>query len=158
VLGFAADQFDRNGYVSNRQIIDISGDGPNNQGIPVTMARDAVLARGIVINGLPLMTREGFTNRYHLENLDEYYFHCVIGGLGSFVLPVLTWEEFPKAVRQKLVMELAGLTLPTPDNQFIQTSRTQSVRVIKVAGNPGDYDCLIGEKQWRLRQDLYSDP
>jgi len=135
-LDYAAARFDGNGFTSLRQVIDVSGDGPNNQGRPVTLARDDVLARGIVINGLPLMTREGLGSQWHLDDLDEYYRHCVIGGPTAFVIPVLEWRHFPQAVRRKLVLELAR-------RRQVPVIRANLVR----AGSPG-YDCLIGEKIW----------
>lgn len=149
-INFAANSLDANEYVSNRRIIDVSGDGPNNQGAPVTLARDEALAKGIVINGLPLMTREGMGSPFQLDDLDLYYEHCVIGGPGSFVLPVLTWEEFPAAVRQKLILELAGRVLP-------ETNPAPVIRVNSGATEDG-YDCLIGEKIWQQRRWMWSDP
>ena len=121
-IEFAAASLDKNDYVSNNRIIDISGDGPNNQGLPVTLARDAALAKNIVINGLPLMTREGSGSQFHIENLDVYYENCVIGGPASFVLPVLTWRSFrPPCARSSfwnwrgmLRWALSGLTAPGP--------------------------------------------
>ena len=139
----SANSFEGNGFTSNRRIIDISGDGPNNSGRPVLEAREAALERGIVINGLPLMTREGMGIQFQLDDLDDYYRHCVIGGLGSFVIPVKEWQEFPTAVRRKLVLELAGET---------------SLPVIKTAvtGKTADgYDCLIGEKIWQRFMNQY---
>jgi len=133
---FAAKRFDGNGFASLRQVIDVSGDGPNNQGRPVEPARDEVLAKGIVINGLPLMTREGMGSQWHLDDLDEYYRHCVIGGPGAFVIPVLEWSQFPQAVRRKLVLELA-------QQRQVPPARANLIRV----GSP-EYDCLIGEKIW----------
>lgn len=149
-INFAANSLATNEYVANRQIIDISGDGPNNQGVPVTLARDEAVANGIVINGLPLMTREGMGSPFQLDDLDLYYEHCVIGGPGSFVVPVLTWEEFPAAVRQKLILELAG-GVAAPD---------KPLRIIKVnSGATEDgYDCLIGEKIWQQRRWMWSEP
>ena len=129
-------RIETNGITSRRRVIDISGDGPNNSGPPVTGARDRALAKGMVINGLPLMTREGMGARFHLEDLDEYYRHCVIGGPGSFVVPVVDWEEFPEAVRRKLVQELAG----TEEPQIRKASFTGATEY--------GYDCLIGEKIW----------
>ena len=140
-IDYAAWSFDGNGYQGLRQVIDVSGDGPNNQGRPVTDARDAALARGVVINGLPLMTREGMGAQWHLDDLDLYYRACVIGGPASFVVPVREWSEFPTAVRLKLVQELAAAPPPTP----------MTPRVIRaefhVPQRP-EYDCLIGEKIW----------
>ncbi|MEM9048719.1 MAG: DUF1194 domain-containing protein [Pseudomonadota bacterium] len=143
-LGFAAKLFTDNGFEGLRQVIDVSGDGPNNQGEPVVPTRDAVLAQGIVINGLPLMTREGMGSQWHLDDLDDYYRECVIGGPMAFVIPVLDWDEFAAAVKRKLVLELAGRAPPvTPE--LIQASDARE-----------GYDCLIGEKIWeRLRQDWW---
>jgi hypothetical protein len=130
-------RIETNGISSRRRVIDVSGDGPNNDGYPVTGARDRALTKGIIINGLPLMTREGMGLRFQLDDLDEYYRHCVIGGPGSFVLPVIEWEEFPEAVRRKLVLELAD---------------TNEARVYEAAftgATAQGYDCLIGEKIWQ---------
>ncbi|MEM1298564.1 MAG: DUF1194 domain-containing protein [Pseudomonadota bacterium] len=134
-LDHAADLFDGNGFYGLRKVIDISGDGPNNMGRPVTAARDRAIARGIVINGLPLMTREGLGMMWHLEDLDLYYRHCVIGGPGSFVIPVNSWDEFGPAIQRKLVLELVGA------EPQIRPARFRGAR-------PDGYDCLIGEKIW----------
>ncbi|MEM7269818.1 MAG: DUF1194 domain-containing protein [Pseudomonadota bacterium] len=131
VLDYAAHSFTENGFESWRTVIDVSGDGPNNMGLPVDRVRDRVLKDGVVINGLPLMTKEGLGMQWHLDDLDKYYEACVIGGPGSFVIPVLEWEEFPAAVRRKLVLEIAGDTPKVVPAQFAE---------------PVDYDCLIGEK------------
>jgi hypothetical protein len=130
----AAASFDGNGFAGWRQVIDVSGDGPNNHGRPVEDARDAALARGIVINGLPLMTDEGIGRQWHLADLDRYYRDCVIGGPAAFVIPVKDWSEFVFAVRQKLVLEFVGPAVP----------------LIRVQHDPGlpKYDCLIGERIW----------
>ncbi|MDA4844287.1 DUF1194 domain-containing protein [Hoeflea poritis] len=136
-ITYAADSIDTNNFEALRRVIDISGDGPNNEGGPVTGARDAALARGMIINGLPLMTREGMGARFHLEDLDDYYHNCVIGGPGSFVIPVTDWDEFPEAVRRKLVLELAG-TEVMPVHKAQYTGLTDA-----------GYDCLIGEKIWQ---------
>lgn len=127
-LRWAADSIDTNAFAGLRRVIDVSGDGPNNQGGLVTDARDAVVADGIVINGLPLMTRDGLGARWHLDDLDDYYRACVIGGPGAFVIPVTDWTEFALAVRRKLVLEIAG-ALPVQDPVT-------------------SYDCRIGEKIW----------
>lgn len=116
-----------------RQVIDVSGDGPNNSGNPVEPARDKAIEAGIVINGLAIMVRPSGAP----GGLDKYYADCVVGGPGSFVLPVHNIEDFAIAVRRKLVMEISGLTPPAT--------------VKKVANTPRS-DCLIGEKQW---QDIF---
>ncbi len=49
--------FETSGHRGIRRVIDVSGDGANNQGPPVTTARDQVLEKGITINGLPIMLK-----------------------------------------------------------------------------------------------------
>ncbi|WP_132657832.1 MULTISPECIES: DUF1194 domain-containing protein [unclassified Rhizobium] len=118
-------------YRSNREVIDVSGDGPNNSGDPVTPARDTALGTGAVINGLAIMLRPSEVP----EGLDKYYADCVIGGPGSFVLPVHKIEDFAVAVRRKLVWEISGLEPPA--------------QVRKIAANQPTTDCLVGEKLWQ---------
>ncbi len=132
-LLFSARLFDDNGFTAFRRVIDVSGDGPNNHGGPVLDARDRTVAEGIVINGLPLMTRDGFGGMWHLDDLDQYYLNCVIGGPGAFVIPVYDWSQFAAAVRRKLVLEIAGLPPRIVPAQMAA---------------PSTYDCLIGEKIW----------
>ena len=130
---FAADSFEDNGFNGLRRVIDISGDGPNNQGRPVLRARDVVLARGITINGLPLMTSDALSSLWGLPDLDLYYTDCVIGGPGAFVIPVHGWSQFADAVRRKMVLEIAAGPV--------------ALQPLPVSGRPA-YDCLIGEKMW----------
>ncbi len=103
-IDHAATLFADNGYDGQRQVIDISGDGPNNNGRPVAVARDAALAAGVVINGLPIMIRPSSP----FVSLDRYYADCVIGGPGSFLLPVNDRDQLAEAIRRKLVQEVAG--------------------------------------------------
>lgn len=140
-IRFARDSIASNQYDGLRKVIDVSGDGPNNAGPIVTRARDAALADGIVINGLPLMTRDGAGRAWHLDDLDAYYRACVIGGPGAFVIPVLDWSEFALAVRRKLVLELVdahGDTNLWPAEE--------------------SYDCLIGEKLWEEFRRIWGAP
>ena len=130
-IDFARQDMRSNDFEGLRQVIDISGDGPNNDGKPVTEARDETVADGIVINGLPLMTFDG-TSPWGIADLDVYYQSCVIGGPGAFVVPVTDWAEFPLAVRRKIVLELADIS-----GTFHQT---------RSGATPTGYDCLIGEK------------
>lgn len=139
LLLFAADLFAESPYRGLKRVIDISGDGPNNQGPLVSAARDTVVEQGITINGLPLMTHGSSISVYDLANLDLYYQHCVIGGPGAFMIPVNDWSQFPEAVRRKLVLELANA--PVADAAVHLASAT-----------PADAsDCEIGEKMWRNR-------
>ncbi|NRB30591.1 MAG: DUF1194 domain-containing protein [Rhizobiaceae bacterium] len=141
-LDYSRRSFDTNGFTASRRVIDISGDGPNNSGGPVLEARQRALDAGIVINGLPLMTRDGIYSRFDLPDLDNYYRECVIGGPASFVIPVTRWDQFPTAVRQKLIQELAAIEPAEPMVKRIAFHQK---------AEPA-YDCLIGEKMWRQRR------
>ncbi|HET8727862.1 MAG TPA: DUF1194 domain-containing protein [Alphaproteobacteria bacterium] len=129
-LGFAAGLFDGNAFEGQRRIIDISGDGPNNRGPSVIPVRDAVVARGIVINGLPVMLKDDGPAGGDLLAL--YYEDCVIGGSGAFLIPVNEPEHFAEAIRRKLVLEIAG----SPATAVAVAQRAQTPRI----------DCLIGER------------
>ncbi|MEM7753119.1 MAG: DUF1194 domain-containing protein [Pseudomonadota bacterium] len=130
-IQFAMEDMEINDFDGLRRVIDISGDGPNNSGGSVETARDKAVAAGFVINGLPLMTQDGNTF-WSLDDLDLYYEACVIGGPGAFVIPVWEWQEFPLAVRRKIVLELVG------PPEALLPART---------GRRWDgYDCFIGEK------------
>src|SRR6266702_820693 len=86
-LQFAKPMFDSSGYNGLRRVIDVSGDGVNNMGPPVTLMRDDVLGSGITINGLPIILKRRYG--YSADaNLDIYYEDCVIGGPGSFVIAI----------------------------------------------------------------------
>ena len=134
---FAMPLFESNPYPGLRRVIDISGDGPNNNGAPVTPARDIALAKGITINGLPIMVKEPSYSTMDIENLDWYYEDCVIGGPGAFVVAIKDREKFKEAIRTKLLLEVAGRTPERP--------------VIPVAEKEPRVSCLIGEKIWQDR-------
>jgi hypothetical protein len=137
-LYFAANYFNISPVTGRRRAIDISGDGPNNIGAPVEPARDEIVARGITINGLPLLLRPSLTDdAFGVRALDIYYQDCVIGGPGAFVVPVVHIEDFGDAIRRKLVLEIAGVA--------------QAPKVV-LAGDvaplvrpPTRTDCLVGE-------------
>jgi len=134
-LDFALPLFDANGFEGVRRVIDISGDGPNNMGPPIVPSRDRVLAAGITINGLPIMIRPSLRAGPASPGLDDYYRDCVIGGSGAFVLPVTELDEMAEAVRQKLILDIAGL--PETEPVMIRVQAGASV------------DCMIGERQRR---------
>ena len=99
-IDYSANLFGRSGVVPTRRVIDISGDGPNNDGRPVTAARDAAVASGITINGLPILEIE--------PHLDMSYRDSVVGGPGAFILAVHDLADFAGAVLRKLLVEVAG--------------------------------------------------
>jgi hypothetical protein len=106
---FALPLFDQDPYRGARRVIDISGDGPNNSGSPIAPARDRALAKGVVINGLPIMMNEYYSS-VDINNLDWYYEDCVIGGPGSFMIPINSREGFKQAILTKLLREIASKT------------------------------------------------
>ena len=113
MLHKASKMFNSSGYDALRRVIDVSGDGPNNSGALVEQARDELLEQGVVINGLPIMSDPAdMPGYYDLANLDMYYRDCVIGGPGSFYIPVTGMKNFAKAIRMKLILEIADLTPP----------------------------------------------
>lgn len=112
-IDFSVGLLHETGFEATRRVIDVSGDGPNNQGREVTRARDDAVAAGIIVNGLPLMIREP-TGPYDIPDLDLYYRDCVIGGPGAFMVPVREAAEFGKAIRTKIVREVAEATMPMP--------------------------------------------
>lgn len=150
-LEFGGDLFAESGFRGMKRVIDISGDGPNNQGAPVDITRNALTAQGITINGLPLMTNGGLASAYDVEDLDRYYNDCVIGGPGAFMIPVNDWSQFPEAIRRKLVLELAG-----PSSRHWAAEEAARPPVVPAQTGPA-YDCLIGEKLWRDRSWIWED-
>lgn len=136
-INFAMPLFEENPYRGLRRVIDISGDGPNNNGEPVTSARDAALEKGVIINGLPIMVKEPSYSTMDIDDLDLYYEDCVIGGPGSFVVSIDDRDKFKEAIRTKLILEVAG--------------RTPERRAVPVAEKEPRVPCLIGEKLWQDR-------
>jgi hypothetical protein len=92
--------FPRSPFRGGRRVIDVSGDGSNNRGRPVTLARDEAIAAGIGINGLPILALE--------PDLDRYYQDNVIGGPGAFVVVARDYETFGEAILKKLITEIAA--------------------------------------------------
>ena len=136
-LRFAKPLFDNSGYRGLRRVIDVSGDGANNDGPLVVPMRDDVLAAGITINGLPIMLKRPHLGTMDIEELDIYYEDCVIGGPGAFVVPIRERAKFIEATRTKLVLEIAGLQ-PAP-------------RVLPASVQVPRISCTIGERRWRER-------
>lgn len=95
---------------ATRRVIDISGDGANNQGRRITDARDDAVAKGVTINGLPLLLKQRTASAYDVEDLDEHYRDCVIGGSSSFMMVVRERSLFAEAIRNKIIREIASRT------------------------------------------------
>jgi hypothetical protein len=105
-LAFSGSLFGGNGFATTTRIVDISGDGANNVGPPVAAMRDALVARGVTINGLPILIRRG-ASTYSIPDLFSYYRDCVTGGAAAFVEPVRRPGEFEDAILRKLAREIA---------------------------------------------------
>ena len=111
-IDFAMERFAAAASRANRRIIDISGDGTNNSGRPVTDARDEALAQGVTINGLAIINDKpnpGYA--FHTQppgGLPEWYRQNVIGGAGAFLRVVEDFHSFADAMTNKLVSEIAA--------------------------------------------------
>ena len=138
-IRYAMPMFVDNGFEGTRRVIDISGDGPNNIGGLVTVARDMALAQGIVINGLPIVNDRMNQFGPQLADLDLYYRDCVIGGPGAFIVVARNFQDFARAVRRKLVLEIAS---PRPAHVPPPLFRRVSM---------GAPPCDAGEKRLRQR-------
>jgi hypothetical protein len=112
-IEFAAAQLERSPFEGSRRTIDVSGDGTNNAGRDVRLARDETLAKGIVINGLVILSdRPVPWNAEHTNppgGLEKYYQDNVIGGPGAFVLVAENFNSFGRAIVKKLIAEIAFL-------------------------------------------------
>lgn len=139
-IDFAVPLFERNDYRGIKRVIDVSGDGSNNQGRPVTAARDDALAQGITINGLPIMLNRPNMGYPDVEPLDAYYSQCVIGGPAAFVIPVRERHQFVDAVKAKILLEVASV--PPQD---------VPARVIPAQVEAPRVSCLFGERMWQQR-------
>jgi len=133
--------FARSPFKAKRRVIDISGDGANNDGAPVLAARERALATGITINGLPIVNdKPSRYGRRQIPNLDYYYIDCVIGGPGAFIIVANGFEDYARAVRRKLILEIAGA---------VPTRQPPPTGFIPAFGNDRP-PCDVGEN---LRQD-----
>ena len=99
-IDYAMRLFPDSPFAGERRVIDVSGDGANNIGRAAAAARDAAVAAGVVVNGLPILALEPY--------LDAYYRDNVIGGPGAFVVAVDSFEHFGDAILNKLITEIAA--------------------------------------------------
>lgn len=162
-IEMAAEMLDTNNLEGTRRAIDISGDGPNNAGRRVDTVRDETVAKGITINGLPIINQaDRWNTRYFLEDLDRYFESCVIGGSGSFVVVAADFQDFARAIRQKLILEIAGIApertaaansrVPSPMKISATSSLMLTQATPPAAGAGYEKGCDIGE---RLRRGIW---
>jgi len=117
--------------VATRRVIDVSGDGPNNDGNPMTEVHEKTIGQNIVVNGLPIMDENA--NGYY-PNLDKYYQACVAGGRGAFVVVVHSFKDFGAAMRRKLILEISENDSPTRE---AQSGEGRAVLLHRIAAEPG---------------------
>ena len=140
--------FRDNGFRSDRKVIDISGDGPNNGGFHVHRTRNRAFDEGITINGLPILNgRPSPLGIPVIQDLDLYYEDCVIGGPGAFIVVAEDLRSFAAAIRRKLIIEIADLTPPRRRTTQIPRFATG---ISPVQLNLELIDCTIGEKHYEL--------
>jgi hypothetical protein len=112
-IDFSVAQLTRSPFEAPRRTIDVSGDGTNNAGREVQLARDEALAKGIVINGLVILSdRQVPWNAEHTNppgGLESYYRDNVVGGPGSFVMVAEDFQSFGRAIIKKMIAEIAAL-------------------------------------------------
>jgi len=117
-IEFAMAQFKRSPFQASRRTIDVSGDGTNNAGRDVRLARDEAVAEGVTINGLVILSQNQVPwNPEHTNppgGLDNYYRENVAGGPGSFVMAAEGFESFGKAIIKKMIAEIALLPAVAP--------------------------------------------
>jgi hypothetical protein len=104
-------ELDKAPLESERQTIDVSGDGTNNAGRDVSAVRDQALGKGIVINGLVILSDSPMPwNPEHTNppgGLAKYYRDNVTGGPGSFVMEAQNFGSFGDAILKKMIAEIA---------------------------------------------------
>jgi hypothetical protein len=100
-INFATPLFLNNGFEGTRLVIDVSGDGAQNEGANTAAARDAAVLAGITINGLPILGEAG---------LQAWYQNNIVGG-GGFLEVAANFTDFETAVTRKIGREIT----PTPE-------------------------------------------
>ena len=123
-IDFSMGLLGESGFEADRHVIDVSGDGTSNQGRPATDARDAALSAGVTINGLAIFNKTAAAQGGYLAlhtnppgGLAKYYRDNVIGGPGSFVLPIDDFNSFDEAMIRKLITEIAAATSQGADER-----------------------------------------
>jgi Protein of unknown function (DUF1194) len=115
-IDFAMGVLARSPYQATRRTIDVSGDGTNNSGRDVTVARDEALAAGVTINGLVILSERPLAwNPEHTNppgGLPNYFRNNVIGGPGAFVIVAEDFNTFGQAIVKKLIAEIAEAQPP----------------------------------------------
>jgi hypothetical protein len=145
---YGAELIERNYIDGTRRTIDISGDGPDNQGTYPSLVREEIAAKGITINGLPIVTDSyggGEWGAYY-GDLFNFYKNCVIAGRGSFALAAEGFADFANAVRRKLVLEISDATPLEDEPRIIRAAAAPFQRQLTPpdATSPGNRENCLG--------------
>ena len=102
-LAFGLQELESNRAAGFRRVIDVSGDGRANDGLPLRAVREEVIEHGVTINGLAILNELPLLGRYFRERL--------IGGEGAFVMVAQDYADFAQAMAVKLVREIRAVPL-----------------------------------------------
>ena len=123
-LEFSGRMLDINAYDGIRKVIDVSGDGRNNQGTHVFQVRDALIDQGVTVNGLAILNED--------LGVDHFYLNHVIGGTGAFLITATDFADFARAIRQKLIREISGPAIAeSPAKPPIQAAEQLAERPVE---------------------------
>jgi hypothetical protein len=144
-MRFGAELIETNNFEGTRRTIDISGDGPDNQGDVPSLTRTEIAAKGITINGLPIITGDYGNGDWgiYYGDIENYYKNCVIAGRGSFAIPAHGFTDFANAVRRKLVLEISDAT-PTGEPAARIIRAAAAPRQLPAPQPPEQGNCISG--------------
>ena len=130
-LAFAMREIASNRFAGIRLVIDLSGDGRNNDGHPLRAVRKEVINQGITINGLAILNE--------LPLLDQYFRDHLIGGERSFFMVAQDYPDFAQAMIEKLVREIGSVPIsenetPVPGTETAQGLFTLPLEDTKAFG------------------------
>ena len=103
---YGANSIKSNLFEGTREVIDLSGDGWDRNGLPAAAGRDQAVKMGVTINGLPILDE-------FRTGLDKFFVENVIGGRGAFSVPANGFEDVFFAIRRKLILEISGMPIKT---------------------------------------------
>jgi len=132
-LGAAAIRSSGKDIAGMRNVIDVTGDGPNNIGKAMTQIRERTIAQGIIVNGLPVMDEAAGG---YFPGLDRYYQACVAGGVGAFVIVVHSYKDFASAMRRKLILEISENDAAAEASKHAEDESTRRALMRRVAAAP----------------------
>ena len=103
-LGHAASVLSE-GPVCDRQVIDVSGDGRNNEGFTPDLAYEHFPLGGVTVNALAV------SGDLTMDEMVGYYSREVIRGPGAFVEAASGYEDFERAMTRKLLREVSAMVV-----------------------------------------------